>query len=200
MANPLLPLWLRLAKMRIEHHIPRDVTQWIKDTLYQEGEQQMEEHRQAWAALVQPHLPVGLRATDIMPRFGCHMDPQLQRQNAEFHMVRATGAYVEPVKRELGSRKRGAAGDIVETYVAYDSPLDKTLEAMFMDPTHWAAVKAFEVHARSTNWANLTEEKYGADLHTQMGDVTQGVEYARFMRRLLTRLQPGEIPLVFFLL
>jgi hypothetical protein len=110
-------------------------------------------------------------------------------RDTEFRLLREHGAYVKPVERKLGTDKTG------ETFVAYDSPFEQTLEAMFTNPQVWAAVKSFSERARQKTRRKEWATSGSFDEEHTINDIEDGVEFSRFMENL--QLQHDEYVLPF---
>ena len=139
------------------------------------------------AERIAPHLGVGVDAAALVADL-FQAAPTFAVQDSELNLLRASPAYVKPVRRPLGqSSKTG------EQFFAYDNPLDKVLEAMFAaQPDTWQDVKQFSSKCLAA-WQ--TSEAY--DENRELSDTTDGVEFGRFIKRLKVRI--GDKTLVFIL-
>ena len=181
---------LHLSKARVKHGTPRDVIQGMKhcmtDQLRAVHEQlkarlQSSLGQQQAANLEELVQSVFDAASDLGPR------------DSELELLRSSQAYVKPVSRQLGTCPNSG-----EEFVAYDTPLDKNLEAMFATGL-WAeiesgAAKMMQCEAESRP-DELSEAAPAFDKTRTVDDVYDGMEFRRFMRRV--KIRDGQVPLVF---
>ena len=181
---------LHLSKARVKHGTPRDVIQGMKhcmkDQLRAVHEKLMARlqsslGQQQAANLEELVQSVFDAASDLGPR------------DSELELLRSSQAYVKPVSRQLGTCPNSG-----EEFVAYDTPLDKNLEAMFATGL-WAeiesgAAKMMQCEAESRP-DELSEAAPAFDKTRTVDDVYDGMEFRRFMRRV--KIRDGQVPLVF---
>lgn len=182
---------LHLSKARVKHGTSRDVIQGMKhcmkDQLQAVHEQlkarlQSSLGQQQAANLEELVQSVFDAASDLGPR------------DSELELLRSSQAYVKPVSRQLGTCPNSG-----EEFVAYDTPLDKNLEAMFATGL-WAeiesgAAKMMQSAAESRGPDELSEAAPAFDKTRTVDDVYDGMEFRRFMRRV--KIRDGQVPLVF---
>ena len=181
---------LHLSKARVKHGTPRDVIQGMKhcmkDQLRAVHEQlkarlQSSLGQQQAANLEELVQSVFDAASDLGPR------------DSELELLRSSQAYVKPVSRQLGTCPNSG-----EEFVAYDTPLDKNLEAMFATGL-WAEIEsgaAKMMQSAAERWPDeLSEAAPAFDMTRTVDDVYDGMEFRRFMRRV--KIRDGQVPLVF---
>ena len=181
---------LHLSKARVVHGTPRDVIQGMKhcmkDQLRAVHEQlkarlQSSLGQQQAANLEELVQAVFDAASDLGPR------------DSELELLRSSPAYVKPVSRKLGTCPNSG-----EEFVAYDTPLDKNLEAMFATGL-WAEIESGAAKmmqsAAERRPGELSEAAPAFDMTRTVDDVYDGMEFRRFMRRV--KIRDGQVPLVF---
>ena len=181
---------LHLSKARVVHGTPRDVIQGMKhcmkDQLRAVHEQlkarlQSSLGQQQAANLEELVQAVFDAASDLGPR------------DSELELLRSSPAYVKPVSRKLGTCPNSG-----EEFVAYDTPLDKNLEAMFATGL-WAEIEsgaAKMMQSAAERWPDeLSEAAPAFDMTRTLDDVYDGMEFRRFMQRV--KIRDGQVPLVF---
>ena len=181
---------LHLSKARVVHGTPRDVIQGMKhcmkDQLRAVHEQlkarlQSSLGQQQAANLEELVQAVFDAASDLGPR------------DSELELLRSSKAYVKPVSRKLGTCPNSG-----EEFVAYDTPLDKNLEAMFATGL-WAEIEsgaAKMMQSAAERWPDELQEAAPAfDMTRTLDDVYDGMEFRRFMQRV--KIRDGQVPLVF---
>ena len=181
---------LHLSKARVVHGTPRDVIQGMKhcmkDQLRAVHEQlkarlQSSLGQQQAANLEELVQSVFDAASDLGPR------------DSELELLRSSPAYVKPVSRKLGTCPNSG-----EEFVAYDTPLDKNLEAMFATGL-WAEIESGAAKmmqsAAERRPGELSEAAPAFDMTRTVDDVYDGMEFRRFMQRV--KIRDGQVPLVF---
>ena len=178
---------LKLARQRTVNGMPRDSVEGMKATLKD--------------ALRSAHMELQSRLTSRLGQRAGDLDGLMKEvfeaagdlgpRDSELDMLRASKAYVKPVKRYLGR-----CPDSKEDFFAYDAPLDETLEAMF--PMVWTELKSTQEKMQGSaekrqRAASSTATEYSEDLH--ISDVWDGVEFQKFMFKVCQ--VPGRMPLVF---
>ena len=182
-------LQYRYATVRIKQHVSRDAMQDIKRA-FQEVVNKLKEDVKS---RVEANLVPGKDVNEVLgDAFGAF--ETATRRDSELEYLRAQPGYVEPRARLLKQKYGGSSGDeLIEEFYAYDSPFEKTLEAMFATcPEVWEQVKSFLERA-SKGEAGCGEY----DEKVLIVDMADGLELKRFLGRL--KLQPGETPLVLML-
>ena len=184
------PVEHTFARARIVNHVPRESVGAIKMAM---SDMVKKLHSEA-AEKLSPLFAAGVDADAAVAEVFRGVEKSLRElsvQNGELKHVREHASYVPPVRRWLGSRRGGSEGEVLEDFYAYDSPLDKSLEAMFATrPGLWKDVKSFESRVKQ-RLRTSTE----FDETARISDMIDGVEFGRFYLRL--EMQPGEMPLVF---
>ena len=184
------PVAHTFARARIVNHVPRESVGAFKTAM---SDLVKKLHSEAVEKL-SPVLAAGVDADAAVAEVFRGVEESLRElcvRDGELKHVREHAAYVPPVRRWLGSRRGGSADEVLEDFYAYDSPLDKSLEAIFATrPRLWQDVKSFESRVKQRL---RTSGKY--DETARISDVIDGVEFGRFYTRL--DIQPGEMPLVF---
>ena len=184
------PMAHTFARARIVNHVPRESVGAFKTTM---SGLVKKLHSEAVEKL-SPVLAAGVDADAAVAEVFRGVEESLQElcvRDGELKHVREHASYVPPVRRWLGCRRGGAAGEVLEDFYAYDSPLNKSLEAIFATrPGLWKDVKSFESRVKQRL---RTSDKH--DETARICDMIDGVEFCRFYMRL--DIQPGEMPLVF---
>jgi hypothetical protein len=122
-APGLMDPLLHLAKARVRHGTPRAVIEDMKQCL----QDQMRAAHTRLTAEIQSRLGQQQAANlEELVQSVFEAGADLGARDSELALLRASPAYVKPVSRHLG--KCPLTG---EEFVAYDTPLDKNLEAMF---------------------------------------------------------------------
>ncbi|MDC0525922.1 hypothetical protein OAO87_02890 [bacterium] len=122
------------------------------------------EMRAAVAARIAPHLTEGVDAAALVADI-FQMESRFAARDSELELLRASPAYVKPVRRELGKNVQTG-----EQFHAFDTPLDKELEAMFAtQPETWQDVKEFSSNIAGMDFAT---ETYDEEL--LLADITDG--------------------------
>ena len=141
----------------------------------------------AVAARIAPHLTEGVDAAALVADI-FQMESRFAARDSELELLRASPAYVKPVRRDLGKNVKTG-----EQFHAYDTPLDKELEAMFAtQPETWQDVKEFCSHIAGMDFAT---EAYDAEL--MLADTWDGAEFGRFIKSV--KVVSGQKTLVFIL-
>ena len=181
---------LHLSKARVVHGTPRDVIQGMKHCMKDQlravheklkARLQSSLGQQQAANLEELVQAVFDAASDLGPR------------DSELELLRSSPAYVKPVSRKLGTCPNSG-----EEFVAYDTPLDKNLEAMFATGL-WAEIESGAAKmmqsAAERRPGELSEAAPAFDMTRTVDDVYDGMEFRRFMRRV--KIRDGQVPLVF---
>ena len=172
-----------LARSRVVNHATRENVQDVKTSVASA----VSEMRTAVAARIAPHLTEGVDAAALVADI-FQMEPRFAARDSELELLRASPAYVKPVKRDLGKNVKTG-----EQFHAYDTPLDKELEAMFAtQPETWQDVKEFCSHIAGMDFAT---ETYDAEL--MLADTWDGAEFGRFIKSV--KVISGQKTLVFIL-
>ena len=170
-----------MADFRITHHMPRALACALKAHMAK----LVKGLKAEVIAKVEPHLEMHMDANQILEAV-FRTSSDLHVRNSELDRLRAHESYVKPMPRRLGSHPESG-----EEFYAYDSPVDKTLEAMFAtQPEVWQAVKTF-----AKTFRPRTSDAYNADL--KISDIWDGSHFGVFMKVL--NCTEGQIPLAFIL-
>ena len=180
-----------LARERVVNHVPRDSVSNIKtamsDMVSVLRSDAVRKLSPLFAEGVDPETAVGEAFRSVEES----LHQLASVRDAEVKHLRKHEAYVKPERRYLGSKIGAGTIGEEEKFYAYDSPLDKTLEAMFSTrPDIWDDVESFKDRVEQRMNAS---ENY--DESARISDIIEGVEFGNFYIRL--KLRPGEMPLVF---
>jgi hypothetical protein len=174
----------KMAVGRVNQHCPRDLAAAIKDHFAHT----VATFKEQVVSRVQCHLQPGLDADSMLQNIFAVCE-DLTANDSELNRLRTTKAYVQPQKRYLGQSNTSG-----EEFYAYDSPLDKTLEAMFAtQPETVADLKAFVDKVVSGQLC-----KDGAyDPNLVIADTWDGCAFGKYVSQL--NLSSGQLPLIFML-
>lgn len=182
-----------LAQARVVQHASRDVVDKVKN----EVQVLVRSLHAETVARLQPLVGTEVSVDELVGDLFNVVNGNFGQRDSELASLRSHPAYVKPTCRKLGVDVRGSSGADSETFYAYDSPFEETVEALLAQPRVWKDVKAFaaEVQRRTDNklWATDTSRAKDHILY----DIIDGVGFGQFIMRV--QLQPGEMPLVFML-
>lgn len=180
-------LLLAAARGRTAHGVPRAAMTAMKQSFVQAVKDMKlkAKHRLELAvAKGEPDLGSVMEEVMSIPSF-------LSQRDSELALLRASPAYVKPVKRYLGKCPKSG-----EEFYAVDSPLDKNLEAMWLtQPELFRQSEAFAGHL-STHGPKQSTLEYSPDL--VINDTVDGVEFGRFVTSMT--LSKYRWPLTFLFL
>ena len=173
---------LQMANARLSQGASRDTIEAMKLS-YKQAFQSA--HAQVKAEL---RSRLGPRAADVegMVEAIHKTAADLGGRDSEFDLLRASKAYVKPVRRHLGT-----CPDTGEEFFAYDTPLDQTVQAMLEGV--WEDFKSAQEKMQCA--ASTATKRFSENRH--ITDVWDGAEFQGFMARV--NLKPEEEPLVFML-
>lgn len=163
-------LLLAAARARTAHGVPRAAMTAMKQSFVQAVQDMKLKAKQRLELAVakgEPDLGSVMEEVMSIPSF-------LSQRDSELDLLRASPAYVKPVKRYLGKCSKSG-----EEFYAVDSPLDKNLEAMWLtQPELFHQSEAFAAHL-STHGPQQSTLEYSPDL--VINDTVDGVEFGRFV-------------------
>ena len=179
-------LLLAAAHSRTVQGVPRDAVNSIKRCFVQAVETLKAQTKQR----LEESLARGHAAQDIPSLMDeiFKVPSALHRQDSELSMLRASPAYVAPVKRYLGTCSKSG-----EVFYAYDAPLDKTLEAIWATQPDLFDESEDVAKRLGIDGPTRSTLEYRPDLIVQ--DIWDGSEMGSFILRL--KLRPGQKPLIF---
>ena len=181
---------LHLAKARVRHGTPRAVIEGMKRCL----QDQMRAAHTRLTAKLQSGLGQQQAANLeelVQSVFDAAAD--LGARDSELNLLRSSPAYVKPVSRHLGKCPHTG-----EEFVAYDTPLDKNLEAMFATAGLWDEIKsgaATMMQSAASRPDELSAAGPEFEQDRRVDDVYDGMEFRKFMCRV--KIQDKQVPLVF---
>jgi hypothetical protein len=182
---------LHLAKARVRHGTPRAVIEGMKQCL----QDQMRAAHTRLTAELQNRIGQQQAANlEELVQSVFEAGADLGARDSELALLRASPAYVKPVSRHLG--KCPLTG---EEFVAYDTPLDKNLEAMFATAGLWDEIKSGAATMMQSA-ASRPDELSGAagpefSKDRRVDDVYDGTEFRKFMCKV--NIQDKHVPLIF---
>ena len=181
---------LHLAKARVRHGTPRAVIEGMKRCL----QDQMRAAHTRLTAKLQSGLGQQQAANLeelVQSVFDAATD--LGARDSELNLLRSSPAYVKPVSRHLGKCPHSG-----EEFFAYDTPLDKNLEAMFATGGLWDEIKsgaATMMQSAASRPDELSAAGPEFEQDRRVDDVYDGMEFRKFMCRV--KIQDKQVPLVF---
>ena len=177
-----------LAESRCTSHMPRDTAQQLKAHVAD----LVSELKARVAERVGPSVEGGAATVAALTDDIFRTAQNFTSRNSELDLVHASRAYVAPRSRFLG--KHPATG---ESFYAWDSPLDETMEAMLAtQPESWADVSSFLQRFAERSSSRRKDQAFG-DGEWQISDTWDGVEFGNFVTRV--GFQAGQVPLIFML-
>jgi hypothetical protein len=180
-------LLLAAARGRTAHGVPRAAMTAMKQSFVQAVEDiKLQAKQRLELAVAKGETDLGSIMEEVM-----RVPSLLSQRDSELALLRASPAYVKPVKRYLGKCSKSG-----EEFYAVDSPLDQNLETMWLSqPELFREADTFAAHL-STHGPRHSTLEYSPDL--VINDTVDGVEFGRFVTS--PTLSKCERPLTVLLL
>ena len=176
---------LRLARLRLHHSVPREALHTMRQT--------MKQHVESLHAELQAKIEcrLGSQAAEMQELASSVFETaaDLGARDSELDLLRASKAYVKPVRRYLGTCPNSG-----EAFFAYDGAFDKNMEGLLAE--HWEEIKtsAAKMHTGGQDRKDRKRRRAGSEVF-EVTDLWDGLEFKEFMVRVAIR--PGQTPLVF---